>query len=135
MSDGAAGGPSSARLHTLSRSDRSSPGRGGSTDATQTEGASPSTAQLPPTFPPQQEVKPPSLQGGHGRWWSRFHSRLLPSPFPGACWLRSRLVPTRPAPVRCCHLLRESAQRVCAPGHEDDSPLARDEWASCCSAL
>src|SRR6266700_1052006 len=71
MSDGAAGGPSSARLHTLSRSDRSSPGRGGSTDATQTEGASPSTAQLPPTFPPQQEVKPPSLQGGHGRWWSR----------------------------------------------------------------
>ncbi len=38
---------------------------------------SPSTAQLPPTFPPQQEVKPPSLQGGHSRWWSRQTGALL----------------------------------------------------------
>jgi hypothetical protein len=46
------------------------------TGASEPDG-SPTNAQLPRTFLPQQEVKPPSLQGGHGRWRSRQTGALL----------------------------------------------------------
>ncbi|TMD69846.1 MAG: hypothetical protein E6I91_01100 [Chloroflexi bacterium] len=55
--------------------------------------------------------------------------------FPTCLPAPSRLEPTHLAPVRGCHLVGESAQRVRASGHEDDGPLAWDEGVSYGSAL
>jgi len=138
MSDGAAGGPSCARLHALSRSDGSSPDRGGSSDATQTEGGSPSTAQLQGMAAGglvrqvhyssrNGHEKPCQASSSHhsclrsmrsGSHLVREVKRECSQSFPR--WLpdRSHLGSTCPAQIRPCQLLLESprlTREVCPP--------------------